>query len=451
MQHDTSTVAALAEENAQLCERVAQLEQMLQTQQHTITALEAERDTLIEAFHRIPAFLHLTAPDGSVVFSNQAFRACFGDPQTTPPCCPFCHEPLNEAGAGYAHHRECRYRQGQRADEMPWELSLSDRNVYQVYEYLLHDRKHATTEDDNNDLILLFGIDITERHRIADRLKSLNEELRCQANELRIFKTLIENMPDGVGVVNLHGMPIYANPALFRIHDYGDATLESNMSKFFPRVTGAQMAKLFEEIKNWGIWNGELTGMRKDGSTFPVLSTNFLIQDDAGEPHATVGIFRDISDQKRAEEERLMLQQQIIEAQKAVLRELSTPLLPLTEHTLVLPLIGSIDSGRAQQIIETLLEGVHQHRAQSVIIDVTGLKTGDTHVAAMLLQATQAVTLLGAQVLLTGVQPQIAANLVHMDADVSNITTCSTLQQGIALVLQALSPRRNRSFRSYIR
>lgn len=87
--------------------------------------------------------------------------------------------------------------------------------------------------------------------------------------------------------------------------------------------------------------------------------------------------------------------------------------------------------------METLLEGVARHQAALVILDITGVAVVDTQVAQGLIQATQAVKLLGAQVILTGIQPQFAQTLVHLGIDLRGIQTRSSLQAGIAAALQS--------------
>jgi rsbT co-antagonist protein RsbR len=151
-----------------------------------------------------------------------------------------------------------------------------------------------------------------------------------------------------------------------------------------------------------------------------------------------MGLFRDLTEQRRIEAERQALQDQVIDAQRAALRELSTPLIPVSDKVVIMPLIGTIDTGRAQQVMETLLEGVAHHQATLAILDITGVSIVDTQVAQALIGAAQAVRLLGAQVMLTGIQPQIAQTLVHLGVDLSNIETRGSLQSGIADALRKM-------------
>jgi anti-anti-sigma regulatory factor len=127
---------------------------------------------------------------------------------------------------------------------------------------------------------------------------------------------------------------------------------------------------------------------------------------------------------------------EIIRSQEAALRELSTPLIPLSDAVMVMPLIGAIDSKRAQQILEALLQGVAATRATTVILDITGVLVVDTQVANALVRAAQAVKLLGAGVVLTGIRPEVAQTLVGLGVDLRGIATLGTLQSGVALALR---------------
>ncbi|HEU4326039.1 MAG TPA: substrate-binding domain-containing protein [Roseiflexaceae bacterium] len=127
---------------------------------------------------------------------------------------------------------------------------------------------------------------------------------------------------------------------------------------------------------------------------------------------------------------------EIIEAQRATLRELSTPLIPITSSVMIMPLIGSIDSLRARQVIETLLEGIVTNAARLVILDITGVPLVDTQVANTLIQAAQGVKLLGAEVVLTGIRPEVAQTLVGLGVSLAELVIHSTLQNGIAYALR---------------
>ncbi|WP_437938125.1 STAS domain-containing protein [Sorangium sp. So ce341] len=128
---------------------------------------------------------------------------------------------------------------------------------------------------------------------------------------------------------------------------------------------------------------------------------------------------------------------ELIAAQQETIRALGTPLLPLAPGVLAMPLVGPIDTRRSEQIMEGLLHGVAKVGASTVILDVTGVETIDTQAANAMIRAAQSVRLLGARVLITGIQPAMAQVLVQLGIDLRGIATFSTLRSGIAAALGA--------------
>ena len=125
-------------------------------------------------------------------------------------------------------------------------------------------------------------------------------------------------------------------------------------------------------------------------------------------------------------------QQQLLD----VIREISTPVMPVHDEVLVLPLVGTIDSARSARIMETLLTGIQENAAEVVIIDITGVPIVDTAVANHLIQATRAATLLGAHCVLVGVSAEVAQTLVQLGVNLSTLVTRSNLQAGITYALE---------------
>lgn len=126
---------------------------------------------------------------------------------------------------------------------------------------------------------------------------------------------------------------------------------------------------------------------------------------------------------------------------QAAIRELSTPVIRVFEQVLLLPLVGTVDSHRAQQIMETVLREVAQQRARVLILDIAGVPVVDTQVADYLLKATAAVRLLGARTVLTGISPQVARTIVELGVDISTMETRNTLASGIASALAYVGQR----------
>ncbi len=123
--------------------------------------------------------------------------------------------------------------------------------------------------------------------------------------------------------------------------------------------------------------------------------------------------------------------ERIIRQQQDALRELSTPVLPVRERLLILPIIGVLDGERARQLTEQLLLGIRTHRAKVVVIDITGAPEVDETVANHLVQTVDASRLMGASVIITGLSPTIAQTLVTIGVDLSKMNTIGDLQGGL--------------------
>lgn len=123
--------------------------------------------------------------------------------------------------------------------------------------------------------------------------------------------------------------------------------------------------------------------------------------------------------------------EQVIERQRDEMLELSTPVVELWEKVLTIPLIGTLDSVRAQEVMENLLESIVRHEAEVVIVDITGVQTVDTQVAQHLLRTAAAVRLMGAECIISGISPKIAQTMVQLGVDVGGVRTRSTIRTAL--------------------
>ncbi|MBC1944549.1 STAS domain-containing protein [Listeria booriae] len=124
-----------------------------------------------------------------------------------------------------------------------------------------------------------------------------------------------------------------------------------------------------------------------------------------------------------------------VSVQKTALQELSAPLLPIFDGISVMPLIGTIDTERAKLIMENLLIGVVKHRSDVVLIDITGVPIVDTMVAHHIIQASDAVRLVGCQAMLVGIRPEIAQTIVNLGIELDQVITTSTMKKGMEKAL----------------
>ncbi|MFP4436887.1 MAG: PAS domain S-box protein [Chloroflexaceae bacterium] len=270
-------------------------------------------------------------------------------------------------------------------------------------------------------------------------IRDITERRRHEEEQQKLV-ALIENSSEFIGMSSFEGQVLYLNEAGHRLSGIAPDTDIKRISVadfLLPEVLADFQARALATTLDHGQWTGEvLFRNMQTGDIIPMHQSIFLIRDSyTGEPTALGTTARDLTEQKRAENERAALQEEVIAAQRLALRELSTPLIPISDEAVVMPLIGAIDSARVQQIMETLLEGITAHQADVAILDITGVQVVDTQVADALLRTALAVKLLGAQVVLTGISPVMAQTLIHLGADLSMIVTRSNLQEGIAYAL----------------
>ncbi|GIV91172.1 MAG: histidine kinase [Chloroflexus sp.] len=274
-------------------------------------------------------------------------------------------------------------------------------------------------------------------------LRELNDLRHRYAMLVRALRLMIYDYDVATGTIEWSGETEQVCGRAIHELDGGIAQWESLIH---PDDREQALTLLSEAEANLREYDVEYRFQHKNGSYVWILDRGYFLAGPDGKAARMVGMMQNISEIKAIEFERLQMQEEVIAAQERALRELSTPLVPISERAVALPLVGSIDQRRANLIIETLLEGVSNRGAEVVIIDITGVNTVDTFIADALIRAARAVRLLGAHVILTGISPEVAQTVVSLGADLSVFETRATLQDGIALVMNnqiASAPRRN--------
>lgn len=130
------------------------------------------------------------------------------------------------------------------------------------------------------------------------------------------------------------------------------------------------------------------------------------------------------------------IREELIRQQDQRIRELATPIMPLYEGILVLPLVGEVDQRRVSQIMEEMLESIVQYQADLMLVDITGVPLFDSAVAHHFIQLARAVRLLGADLIIVGISPEIAQSMVEFDLALSDMHIRSNLQSGIVYALE---------------
>lgn len=273
---------------------------------------------------------------------------------------------------------------------------------------------------------------------LVDVTEQLSVQRALRDTEAR-YRSLVELSPVPIGVHRDSTM-IYANIALARL--LGAKGPEQLMGRrTFDFVHPDSLRAVRERLHQVeGDTEPERTieerWVRLDGDTVDVEVAARQIPYEG--TLAIQVIAMNVTERKRADEalRRSAAQEELLRVQEQMVRALSTPLIPVSERVVVMPLVGRIDACRAGRILEVLLAGVTEHRAAVAILDITGVPEVDAGVADALVGAARAVRLLGTEAVLTGIQPAMAQALVRLDVDLAGIVTHATLASAIARALR---------------
>ena len=280
-----------------------------------------------------------------------------------------------------------------------------------------------------------FILDLTERKRAEAALRDSEERRQRQ---------ILETVPMGMSITRLtDSVLLYANEQFGAMFGKPMAELIGMRILDFYYDPDDRLPML-DALREKGTLRDYQLRMKRpdDGRMFWV---NMVAQFFTFNGEQTLLVASaDITARKEAEAEHERLQQEVINAQQRAIAELSTPVIPIMERIIVMPLIGSIDSMRARDITRTLLAGINQHRAKVVILDVTGVSLMDTGIVNHLNKTIQAARLKGAQTIVTGVSDAVAEAIVDLGIDWSGIITLSDLQTGLVTALHSLGVRLTR-------
>ena len=270
---------------------------------------------------------------------------------------------------------------------------------------------------------------------ITDRVHAQEHSAR-QSERLREKNDLLDLARDAIIMRRPDGTLTYWNRGAELLYGYTAAEAIGAVSHvLLQTVFPIDIREIERRLLADGHWEGDLLHRRRDGSQVYVSSRWMLRRDETGAAVEMFEINTDITARRAAEEAQKQRQEEIIRAQAHAIAELSTPMIPITEGVLVMPLIGMMDSMRAKQVMDALLTGLAQNRGRVAILDITGVPVVDTATANALIQAAHAARLLGAEVILTGIRPEVAQTLVTLDTKLGSITTRGTLQSAIEFVL----------------
>lgn len=293
------------------------------------------------------------------------------------------------------------------------------------------------------------------KESVRCRAEILGAGEKLEADEIR-YETLIESLPQKIFYKNKDLIYVSINENFARDLKIrpGEAFGKTDYD-FFPKELADKHRAEDLRIMKAGRPEDIEESLVQEGETRFVHKAKTPVRDNKGRVVGILGIFWDITKQKRAEEElikhrdhleemvkertvELEAKSEIISRQAKEILEVSTPVLQVWQGVVIAPLIGNLDSQRAQQFMEKLLDRIVETDSQVALIDITGVPTIDTQTAQYLIDTISTVSLLGAQVILTGVRSTIAQTIVHLGVDLSGIITRSSLAAGLLVAMDSL-------------
>jgi len=224
----------------------------------------------------------------------------------------------------------------------------------------------------------------------------------------------------------LDGTVINANENFLRIFGYGLDEIVGKHHRIFCDPCYAESPEYTEFWKKLGRGEfeaGEFKRMHKDGTQVWVQASYNPIFDMDGRPLKVVKFASDITSE--------------VEARSTALLEMSTPVTVIWRDILMLPVVGIIDSNRAENIMNAMLTAIAETQARVIIMDITGVAMVDTAVANHLIKMTKATRLMGCECTISGVSAAIAQTMVELGIDVGDIQTTATLKDALVGAFRA--------------
>ncbi len=267
-------------------------------------------------------------------------------------------------------------------------------------------------------------------------VKVLRDVTSRRADE-SLFRALLESAPDAMVIVAEDGLITLVNKQTEALFGFTrDELVGRPVETLVPqRLHGRHIAHrdgffTAPTVRPMGV-DLDLFGVRRDGSEFPVEISLSPLRTDQG--LMVCAAIRDVTERREYQER--------LKRQRDEIMELSTPVIQVWDKVLALPIIGTLDSGRAARLTEGLLEKIAEQQAEVIILDISGVPTVDTLVAQHLLKTVQAATLMGAASIISGVRPETAQAIVHLGIDLGRLRSRNTLRDALQLALQIVRER----------
>ncbi len=249
----------------------------------------------------------------------------------------------------------------------------------------------------------------------------------------------IDNCMDKMEIINVN------ETALGYYEAETKEELMSNLDKIFTEKAREPLKKQFLSIANGETYFKSVEEIRTlKGEKKNVIFEIKIPEENKKDYSRGYVTATDITERKKLEKklkEREKELEERVEESEETIKELSTPVINVWDNIIAMPLVGVIDTMRAEQITENLLEAIKETEAEVAILDVSGVPVIDTEVADRLIRTVKAASLLGTESIIVGIRPDIAESMVHLGVDLSGIETHSSLQTGLEVALNKIEKK----------
>jgi methyl-accepting chemotaxis protein len=225
---------------------------------------------------------------------------------------------------------------------------------------------------------------------------------------------------------DLKGNVLDANENFLSIFGYRLEDVVGKHHRIFCESRYAESAayqEFWQRLGNGEYDSGEFKRLAKDGSEIWLQASYNPILDAGGRPVKVVKFATDITKE--------------IERRSIALLEMATPVTKIWDGVLFAPIVGIIDSKRAVDIMEKTLSSISDHRASTLVIDISGVAVVDTAVANHLIKITKAAVLMGCQSVISGISPAIAQTITELGVDLGSVQTTSTIESALREVIMS--------------
>ena len=275
--------------------------------------------------------------------------------------------------------------------------------------------------------------------KFAQNITQARKAALADAAKLEAIKRsmgVIEFQPDGT--------IMSANPAFLKLMGYTEGELAGQQHRVFvtpqERVS-AEYASFWQELASGKVKSGQFHRLAKGGKSIWLEANYNPVFDLEGRVERVVKFAIDITDKVESARATEIALKQVREAElireelNLALEEMSTPVMPIWDGILLLPLIGVVDSARTDQVVNKTLERINETRSKVFLLDISGVPAMDTAVANQLLKISKATQLMGCETVISGLSPAIARTMVELGVEVGEVRTTATLQQAFAIAL----------------